>query len=62
MKILIIIPIFFITCLNDYKLATGKEGLVMVAFDTELFGHWWFEGVELIKQVIKKFQIPLILK
>ncbi len=41
--------------LNDYKIATGKEGLVMVSFDTELFGHWWFEGVEFIKQVIKKF-------
>ena len=41
--------------LNDYKLANNKEGLVMVSFDTELFGHWWFEGVEFIKQVIKKF-------
>ena len=42
--------------LNDYKKAHGgKEGLVMVSFDTELFGHWWFEGVEFIKQVIKKF-------
>ena len=42
--------------LNDYKKANnGKEGLVMVSFDTELFGHWWFEGVEFIKQVIKKF-------
>lgn len=27
----------------------------MVSFDTELYGHWWFEGVEFIKQVIKKF-------
>ena len=27
----------------------------MVAFDTELFGHWWFEGMEFIKQVITKF-------
>ncbi|EKE02873.1 MAG: hypothetical protein ACD_20C00317G0008 [uncultured bacterium] len=41
--------------LNDYKKATGKEGLIMVSFDTELFGHWWFEGVEFIKQVIRKF-------
>ena len=41
--------------LNDYRKATGKEGLIMVAFDTELFGHWWFEGVEFIKQVIIKF-------
>ena len=32
----------------------GKEGLCMVSFDTELYGHWWFEGVEFIKQVIKK--------
>jgi len=40
--------------LNDYKKATGKEGLIMVSFDTELFGHWWFEGVEFIKQVIIK--------
>jgi len=41
--------------LNDYKKETGKNGLVMVSFDTELFGHWWFEGIEFIKQVIKKF-------
>ncbi|OGI22894.1 MAG: hypothetical protein A2255_05690 [Candidatus Melainabacteria bacterium RIFOXYA2_FULL_32_9] len=41
--------------LNDHKKATGKEGLIMVSFDTELFGHWWFEGVEFIKQVITKF-------
>ena len=41
--------------LNDYKNShNGKEGLVMVSFDTELFGHWWFEGVEFIKQVVKK--------
>lgn len=41
--------------LNDYKKNTGKNGLIMVSFDTELFGHWWFEGIEFIKQVIKKF-------
>ena len=40
--------------LNDHKKATGKNGLIMVSFDTELFGHWWFEGVEFIKQTIKK--------
>lgn len=41
--------------LNDYKMEKGKEGLIMVSFDTELFGHWWFEGVEFIKQIVKKF-------
>ena len=40
--------------LNDHKKATGKEGLLMVSFDTELYGHWWFEGVEFIKQVVRK--------
>lgn len=41
--------------LNDYKQShNGKEGLIMVSFDTELYGHWWFEGIEFIKQVIRK--------
>lgn len=40
--------------LNDYKLSAGKEGLVMVSFDTELFGHWWFEGIHFIKNVIRR--------
>ena len=41
--------------LNDYKNShNGKQGLVMVSFDTELYGHWWFEGIEFIKQVIRK--------
>lgn len=26
----------------------------MVSFDTELFGHWWFEGIVFIEQVIRK--------
>lgn len=38
---------------NHFK-ATGEPGLVLVAFDTELFGHWWFEGMEFVKQVIRK--------
>lgn len=40
--------------LNDYHQATGRHGVVMVAFDTELFGHWWFEGVTWLKHVIRK--------
>ncbi len=40
--------------LKDHYEATGRPGLVMVAFDTELFGHWWFEGVTWLKQVIQK--------
>lgn len=45
---------FLHQCLTEHLKATGKEGLVMVSFDTELFGHWWFEGVTWIKEVIRK--------
>jgi len=41
--------------MNDYRITHyDNVGLVMVSFDTELFGHWWFEGIEFIKQTIKK--------
>jgi 1,4-alpha-glucan branching enzyme len=40
--------------LKQYQEATGEEGHVVVPFDTELFGHWWFEGIEWIKQVVRK--------
>ncbi len=26
----------------------GAEGVTMAPFDTELFGHWWFEGVDFL--------------
>ncbi|MBX2860600.1 MAG: glycoside hydrolase family 57 protein [Vampirovibrio sp.] len=40
--------------LKEHYEATGKERLVMVSFDTELFGHWWFEGITWLKQVIRQ--------
>ncbi len=42
--------------LTDHLRATGQPGLVMCSFDTELFGHWWFEGITFIKEVIKKLR------
>jgi 1,4-alpha-glucan branching enzyme len=41
--------------LKDQYEATGKYGLAMVSFDTELYGHWWFEGVTWLKHVIRMF-------
>ncbi|MEM0950982.1 MAG: glycoside hydrolase family 57 protein [Cyanobacteria bacterium P01_H01_bin.74] len=41
--------------LDERFKATGKPGLIMVSFDTELYGHWWFEGVEWLKHVIRNF-------
>ncbi len=39
--------------LKEQQGKTGEPNLVMVSFDTELYGHWWFEGVEWLKHVIR---------
>jgi 1,4-alpha-glucan branching enzyme len=39
--------------LVDYFDQTGKVGVISAAFDTELFGHWWFEGVDWLKHVLR---------
>jgi 1,4-alpha-glucan branching enzyme len=31
-----------------------KEGVIVALYDTELFGHWWFEGPEWLYLVLKK--------
>ncbi|MDT3739990.1 MAG: 1,4-alpha-glucan branching protein domain-containing protein [Candidatus Kapabacteria bacterium] len=38
---------------NHYHHLTGKLSTVCTPFDTELFGHWWFEGPQFIKAVLK---------
>lgn len=35
-------------------LKEADEGVVASLYDTELFGHWWFEGPEWLYRVIKK--------
>jgi 1,4-alpha-glucan branching enzyme len=37
-----------------YEASGGEHQLVMVSFDTELYGHWWYEGVAWLKAVLKK--------
>ncbi|MFF0814378.1 1,4-alpha-glucan branching protein domain-containing protein [Rhodococcus sp. NPDC003318] len=32
---------------------TGRRALVVAAFDTELFGHWWFEGPQWLEKVLR---------
>jgi len=39
--------------LNFYYNQTKKFGTLCVPFDTELFGHWWFEGPQFIKYILK---------
>lgn len=36
-----------------YASSSGKYGIVCAAYDTELFGHWWFEGVQWLQDVLR---------
>jgi 1,4-alpha-glucan branching enzyme len=31
----------------------GRPGLVVAAYDTELFGHWWYEGPDWLAAVLR---------
>jgi 1,4-alpha-glucan branching enzyme len=35
---------------------TSPAGLVVAPFDTELFGHWWFEGVDFLAAVYRELR------
>jgi 1,4-alpha-glucan branching enzyme len=36
----------------DYRNRTGRHGVVAACFDAELFGHWWFEGPQFLRDVL----------
>jgi 1,4-alpha-glucan branching enzyme len=40
--------------LLDYNGQNDSMGVLTAPFDTELFGHWWFEGSRWISQVLEK--------
>jgi 1,4-alpha-glucan branching enzyme len=42
--------------LDAYAAERGREGLVCCAFDTELLGHWWYEGPQWLAAVITEAQ------
>lgn len=39
--------------LADYQGKSGRMGTLVAMYDTELFGHWWFEGPEFLYEVGK---------
>jgi len=47
----------FATLVEDlvraYHGESGKFGIIASNYDTELFGHWWFEGVDWLKEVLR---------
>lgn len=40
--------------LAAYHGGTGNHGIVAMAYDTELFGHWWLEGVDFLEDSIRR--------
>ena len=45
-----------IDTLREYQEATGRTGVVVAPFDTELFGHWWFEGPQWLESVLRRLE------
>ena len=39
--------------LTGFHRETGTFGVISSAYDAELFGHWWFEGVDWLKGVLR---------
>jgi 1,4-alpha-glucan branching enzyme len=40
--------------LSEFNSDNDKYGIIVAAYDTELFGHWWFEGIDWIKEVLRR--------
>ncbi|HEX6940110.1 MAG TPA: 1,4-alpha-glucan branching protein domain-containing protein [Longimicrobiales bacterium] len=40
--------------LEQHREVFDEPGIVVAPFDTELFGHWWHEGVEWILRIMEK--------
>lgn len=39
--------------LRRFASETGKFGILSANFDTELLGHWWYEGIDWLRQVLE---------
>ncbi len=39
--------------LEEHSISHGYPGILAAPFDTELFGHWWFEGPRFLERVIR---------
>jgi 1,4-alpha-glucan branching enzyme len=38
---------------SDFYQQNQQYGIIAAAYDTELFGHWWFEGITWVKEVLR---------
>ncbi len=39
--------------IRNFNNQTGEYGLIAANYDTELFGHWWFEGISWLGKVLR---------
>ncbi|NJE61755.1 1,4-alpha-glucan branching protein [Thermococcus sp. 21S7] len=39
--------------LGEFEERFGEKGIIVSPYDTELFGHWWFEGVKWLGRVLE---------
>lgn len=46
--------------LSEYYRTMGRGGIVCLPFDTELFGHWWFEGPIFLFHVLRGLSLSPI--
>lgn len=44
------------TTLAQYRGAANRNGTVVAMYDTELFGHWWWEGPEFLYEFVLALQ------
>ena len=40
--------------LDEHRQKTGEFGIISANYDTELFGHWWFEGIDWLEAVLRR--------
>ena len=38
----------------QYHTQSGRFGIIASNYDSELFGHWWFEGVDWLREVLQR--------
>ncbi len=44
--------------LRQASIPDGYKPILTAPFDAELFGHWWFEGPEWLKNVVREYAHP----
>jgi len=43
--------------LKGYQSESNRPGMLCAPYDTELFGHWWFEGPQWLYRVLKEIAL-----